>query len=203
MQNKAKQKGIHMFKIITSLLLFLFFTSSYAQDNLILTKLYENDQNSRKVKQIDWNNLLKQDSIRRVKVLQLIKENKLSTSNDFFHAAMIFQHGNDSISYKLAWKYSKKASKIDTSNKSARWLSAASYDRYLLSIGKPQIYGTQFLVFKKKYYLRNFDTTKVSDTERIYYSTRTLKEIEKFLESRNGEDEGLLMVPKNLKIIVK
>jgi len=192
-----------MIKIIFSLFFFSFITSLCAQDNLILTKLYENDQNSRKVKQIDWKNLVKQDSIRRVKVLKLIKENQLSTSNDFFHAAMIFQHGNDSTSYKLAWKYSRKASKIDTSNKSARWLSAASYDRYLLSIGEPQIYGTQFLVLKKKYYLRDFDTTKVLDTERIYYGTRTLKEIEKYLESRNGEDKGLLMVPKNLKIIVK
>ena len=120
-----------MFKRLFFFFFFFSITFFYAQDNTELTKLYEKDQSSRKVKKIDWKVLLKQDSIRRVEVSKLIKENKLLTSNDFLHAAMIFQHGNDSTSYKLAWKYSNKASQMDSTNISARWLIAASYDRYL------------------------------------------------------------------------
>ena len=179
------------------------FYNIYAQDNAELKKMYEEDQSSRKMEKIEWDKLVKQDSTRRVEVLEMIKQNKLSTQNDYFHAAMIFQHGKDSTSYKLAYEYSKKASVMDTTNSLFRWLSAASYDRYLISIGKPQIYGTQFIVFDKKYYLNNFDTTKVTDSERIYYGTRTLKEIKEYLKSQNGEDKGLLIFPKSKIIKVK
>ena len=92
---------------------------------------------------------------------------------------------------------------MDTNNISARWLSAASYDRYLLSIGKPQIYGTQFLIVANKYYLRDFDTTKIAEPERIYYKTKTLKQIREYLTKKNGEDKGLLVYPKSNKIIIK
>ena len=197
------RKGALMFKILFSLFFFFSIILCYAQDNPEITKLYEKDQSSRKVKNINWDILLKQDSIRRVEVSKLIKSNNALTSNDFLHAAMIFQHGNDSTSYKLAWKYSNKAFQLDSTNLSARWLIAASYDRYLLSTGKPQIYGTQFLVLNNKYYLRDFDTTKVSDSTRVYYGTRTLNKIREFLNKRNGEDKGLLIVPKHLKVIVK
>ena len=167
--------------------------------------MYEVDQSARKVEKIDWTTLHKQDSARRVEVYEMIKQNKLLTPNDYFHAAMIFQHGNDSTSYKMAWDYSKKASRMDTTNKYVLWLSAASYDRYLLSIGKPQIYGTQFIVIDNKYYLSEFDSTRVTDSERRYYGSRTLQEIREFLTKQNGEDKGLLIFPKSnkVKIIVK
>jgi len=165
-----------------------YFSCIFAQDNPELKKMYEEDQNSRKVEKIDWKVLLIQDSTRRVEVSEMIRQNKVLTSMDYFRTAMIYQHGNDSTSYKLAWEYSKKAAAMDSNNISARWLSAASFDRYSLSVGKPQIYGTQFLVIDNKYYLQDFDTTKVSDADRIYYKTRTLKEIRDFLTKQNGED---------------
>lgn len=192
-----------MSRILFFLLCVSFINYLYAQDNLELKKMYEDDQNYRMVENIDWNILLKQDSTRRAIVLDMIKQNKVSTSNDFFHAAMIFQHGNDSTSYKIAWDCSKIASMMDTSNKSARWLSAASYDRYLISKGKPQVYGTQFIVLDEKYYLQDIDTTKVTDLERKYYGTRTMEEIKEFLTNKNGENKGLLIFPKSKKIIVK
>ncbi|MFH0733088.1 MAG: hypothetical protein V1773_01405 [bacterium] len=169
------------------------------QDNIKLKKMYEEDQSSRKVEKIDWVKLSKEDSVRRIKVYKMIGQNMLSTANDYFYAAMIFQHGKDSTSYKLANDYSKKAAGMDTTNALFRWLSAASYDRYVLSIGKPQIYGTQFLIIKNKYYLSDFDTTKVTDAERIYYGTRTLKEIRDYLTTQNGEDNGLLIFPNPKK----
>ncbi|MCK9280798.1 MAG: hypothetical protein M0P71_09265 [Melioribacteraceae bacterium] len=186
-------------------LFFTVFSCIYSQDNLELKKMYDEDQNSRGVEKIDWDVLLIQDSTRRVEVTEMIKQNKVSTSMDYFHAAMIYQHGNDSTSYKLAWEYSKKAAVMDSTNLDARWLSAASYDRYLLSVGKPQIYGTQFLVINNKYYLSDIDTTKATDSIRRYFKTRTLNEIRDFLTKQNGEDNGLLIYPKsnNVKIIVK
>lgn len=194
-----------MSRTLLILLCCISFSCIYGQDNLELKKMYEEDQSSRKVEKIDWKVLLKQDSTRRVEVSEMIKQNKISTPMDYFRTAMIYQHGNDSVSYKLAWEYSKKASAMDSNNISARWLSAASYDRYLLSVGKPQIYGTQFIVMDGKYYLRDFDTTKVVESDRIYLKTRTLKGIREYLTEKNGEDKGLLIFPKSdkVKIIVK
>jgi len=161
--------------------------------------MFEEDQKARLEGNINWKVLIKQDSVRRVKVFELIEKKKVVTSNDYYHAAIIFQHGTDSISYRMAWNYSKRAFSIDTTNHNARWLSAASFDRYLLSIGKPQIYGTQFMIRENKWYLRDFDTTKITDAERILYGARTLSEIKEFLRKKNGENEGLLFYPKSKK----
>lgn len=180
-----------MYKIL--ILVISFTITSYCQDNQELKLLYEQDQNARKVENIDWPKLIKQDSVRRVEVNKLVVQNKLSSSNDYFRAAMIFQHGNKAPSYKTAWQFAQKAFQIDSTNRNARWLIAASYDRYLISKDKPQIYGTQFVVMNNKYYLQRIDTTKVSDKDRIYYGTRTLQEIRDYLTKMNGEDKGLLI----------
>lgn len=186
-----------MYKYFSPIIIFAIFFSPfntcYSQDNNDLSLLYREDQNERLVKNIDWPKLIKQDSIRRAKVIDLIKLNKLNTSNDYFHAAMIFQHGNDSASYKMAFDLAKKACLLDTTNRNARWLTAASYDRYLLSKGQPQVYGPQFAVINNRYYLQEIDTTKVTDSVRIYYGTRTLQKIKGYLTEMNGEDNGLLI----------
>jgi len=192
-----------MLKRIMLVLFLIMFNNICAQDNVELKKMYEEDQKAREEEKINWKELTKQDSIRRCLVKDMIKQNMLSTSNDYYHAAMVFQHGKDSTSYKLAWDYSLKASMMDTANTNARWLSAASYDRYLISKGKPQVYGTQFIILDKKYYLQDIDTTKVTDIERKYYGTRTIEEIKEYLTKQNGENKGLLIFPKSKKIIVK
>jgi len=192
-----------MLKRIMLVLFLIMFNNICAQDNVELKKMYEEDQKAREEEKINWKELTKQDSIRRCLVKDMIKQNMLSTSNDYYHAAMVFQHGKDSTSYKLAWDYSLKASMMDTANTNARWLSAASYDRYLISKGKPQVYGTQFIILDKKYYLQDIDTTKVTDIERKYYGTRNIEEIKEYLTKQNGENKGLLIFPKSKKIIVK
>lgn len=192
-----------MLKEIMLVLFLIVLINVFAQDNVVLKKMYEEDQKAREAEHINWKELTKQDSVRRSIVKSMIKQNVLSTSNDYYHAAMVFQHGKDSTSYKLAWDYSLKAAMMDSTNTNARWLSAASYDRYLISIGKPQVYGTQFIILDKKYYLQEIDTTKVTDLERKYYGTRTIEEIKEYLTKQNGEDKGLLIFPKSKKIIVK
>ncbi len=181
------------------LLLCLYFFSInclFAQDNQTLKNMFDEDQGTRLNDKIDWKILLKQDSVRRSEVQVMINQNKLLTTNDYYRAAMIFQHGTDSVSYKMAMNLSKKAYVVDTSNHFALLLTVTSLDRYLLSIGKPQIYGTQFMIRENKWYLRDFDTTIVTDNERKRYGAKTLNEIKEYLKKKNGEDKGLLFYPK-------
>lgn len=112
------------------------------RNNQILVDLVEADQKIRSTGQFD----LKSD-MERLKAVELIESNgELHTSVDYFNAAIIFQHGNNSSHYLKAHNLSKKAFLMDPALTKAKWLSCASADRYLLSIGKAQIWGTQFIL---------------------------------------------------------
>ena len=153
------------------------FTSfGQANDNAELKKMYEEDQSARMVPNIDWSIVSKADSAREKRVYQLIADGKLVTGKDYYNSAMIFQHGRDSIAYGMAVKQMKKAIELDsTINK---WLLAAAIDRDLMSRGKPQIYGTQYVKNgpNEKWKRYKIDTTIVTAKEREYYGVESLQE---------------------------
>ena len=111
-------------------------------DNAKLSEMYAVDQAAREGDHIDWAKLTKEDEQRRQEVRRMLASSEVHTGNDYFHAAMIFQHGQNPDEYLLAHALSMDA--VAQGNKDARWLSAATLDRYLLSIWQPQVFGTQF-----------------------------------------------------------
>ena len=166
-----------MKKIVLILLSLGIMTIAYSQDkpkdNQELIEIYKNDQADRLTDNIDWEIVSKKDSLREVRIYQLLDSNIVQTSLDYHNAAMIFQHGGDSTAYGMAVKLMRKSIELDsTANK---WLLAAAIDRYLLSIDEPQIYGTQYQKFgSEPWQLGKMDTTKISDAERIEYGVETL-----------------------------
>ena len=158
-------------------------------DNAELIEIYEKDQNDRKTDNINWQEISKRDSLRRDRVNEILNSNKIKTAKDYKNAAMVFQHGNDSTDYGKAVRLMKKAIELDsTINK---WLFAATTDRYLLSKGEPQIYGTQF--YKEgdePWILSEIDTTKITDAERIEYGVETLAEQRLKVIKMNSENHG-------------
>jgi ribosomal protein L31E len=72
---------------------------------------------------------------------------------------------------------------------------AASWDRYLRSIGKPQWYGTQFSIVDDKYYLMEADLSRVTDKERKAVGTRMIAEIKEFLKKQNKTEDATLDPP--------
>ncbi len=158
------------------LLFFPLITFSQTADNAELKKMYDEDQASRMTPNIDWIKLTKNDSIREKRVYELISSGQIKTGKDYYHSAMIFQHGKDSIAYGMAVKQMKKAIELDTTID--RWLLAAVIDRDLMSKDKPQIYGTQYRKMGEnaKWERYKIDTTQVTDTERKYYHVETLAE---------------------------
>ena len=111
-------------------------------DNAALTKLFTTDQSARQGKNIDWPKLRMEDNQREVELHQMLDSGQVRTANDYFHAALIFQHGDRHEDYLLAHVLAVNA--MSLGNHYARWLAAATLDRYLLSVSQPQIYGTQF-----------------------------------------------------------
>lgn len=95
------------------------------------------------------------DSLRRIRVDHIIKAGKLNT-------------GKDSIVYCKAVKFMKMAIEKDATIH--KRLYAAAIDRYLLSTGEPQIYGTQYgKIVDGPWKLDPIDTTKISDIERKHW----------------------------------
>ena len=141
-------------------------------DNPELRELFQSDQAARSGNISP--DLMVQDRQRRARAREIIDAGQMRTAADHFHAAMVFQHGEAPEDYKLAHELARKAAELDPSHRTAKWLGAAAMDRYLRSIGKPQIYGTQFMVLHDIMVLQPIDESAVTDEERKELGVPTL-----------------------------
>lgn len=169
-------KNIIKYSLIVLLLIFASCKNNtkeiFYSDNLELQTLYDKDQEERH-SDTDWEIINKNDKIREQAVLGFIKNKTLHTSKDYSNAAFIFQHGEDSISYRMAIEMMEKAIQLDSTIDQN--LLACAIDRELLSKNKPQIYGTQYIDNGEFVALYEIDTTIVSEEERIHLGFKTLK----------------------------
>ncbi|AZQ43591.1 hypothetical protein [Nonlabens ponticola] len=156
-------------------------------DNVELAKIYENDQSDRMTDNINWPEVTRRDSLREVRVYEMLDSNLVVTSKDHYHAAMVFQHGGDSTAYKMAMNLMERSVELDsTANK---WLLAAATDRYLQSVNKPQIYGTQyFKMGDEPWTMEPMDTTVITDEVRKQFNVETLAEQRQQLAEMNSEN---------------
>jgi hypothetical protein len=106
--------------------------------------IFEADQADRKAggAAIDWEAVSARDRSRRARTRELLDAGALQSGDDFWHAAFVFQHGGESASYLFAHTLALAAAARGRPD--ATWIAAATLDRYLQSIGKPQVYGTQY-----------------------------------------------------------
>jgi hypothetical protein len=115
------------------------------RDNPELIKLYEEDQADRQPKDgkaIDWAVVGPRDRQREARVKALYEAGKLRAGGDYYRAAMVLQHASKPEDYLLAHEFCVVAASKGERN--ARWLAAATEDRYLMNIGRPQRFGTQY-----------------------------------------------------------
>ena len=108
-------------------------------------RLYTQDQADRGVgpaKSLPWEQIDPRDRSRRIRVHELLESNQLKTAEDFHDAAFIYQHGHDPEDYLLAHVLAMVA--VQKGDTKSLWISAATLDRYLQTIGQPQVFGTQY-----------------------------------------------------------
>lgn len=89
--------------------------------------------------------LYKRDSLRLSQVKEIYQKGKIITPMDKFHAAFVFHHSDNSKDYEIAAKMAEEAAaeKELADNYLVQWLAKASYDRWMVSLGKPEKYNTQ------------------------------------------------------------
>jgi hypothetical protein len=146
------------------------------KDNAELARMFADDQAFRiSQERIDWAQRRLEDSARRVRVRELLESGDISTGQDFWHAALIYQHGETPDDYLLAHTFACAA--LARGKADAAWIAAASLDRYLGSVGQPQIYGTQFKLEDGKNYTQGlFNTTLIPDSLRQILGVPQLSE---------------------------
>ena len=115
------------------------------KDNSELARLFQEDQADRTTKDdkpIDWKAVEPRDKAREKRAKELYATSGLHTGADYYHVAMVLQHASAPEDYLLAHELCVVA--ISKGHEDAKWLAAASEDRFLMNIGRPQRFATQF-----------------------------------------------------------
>jgi len=79
---------------------------------------------------------------RAERVGEMARLGHLHSAEDFYHAAIILQHGARPEDYLLAHVLATIG--VFNGREEDKWLVAATLDRFLRSIGRSQIFGTQY-----------------------------------------------------------
>jgi hypothetical protein len=114
---------------------------SRSEQNEELTELARADQADRTNLSLRPEQLVERDRKRRRRALEILASGQAGTAADFWHAGLIFQHGEAPSDYALAHECAVSSAILGHTG--AGGLCAVTYDRYLLSMGHRQRFGTQ------------------------------------------------------------
>lgn len=133
----------------------------------------------------NWDEINKRDAQRETKARALLTEGKVETGREYEFLALVFQHSSNSEGLRLAHVLAVTA--VAKGRSSARWLSAATLDRFLQSLHQPQIFGTQLLSESRdngptKWTMEPYDRKALTDIVRAAWCIIPLAEQEKILK---------------------
>jgi hypothetical protein len=137
-----------------------------------LRQVYEADQADRRGGHLSPD-VFERDRTRRRRVAELLDAGAAESGEDFFHAAMVFQHGDSPDDYQRAHELALRAAELG--HRPGRWLAAAALDRWLMHQGRPQKYGTQYRLSGDGYELYEVDPA-TTDEERAEWDVPPLTE---------------------------
>ncbi len=112
----------------------------YSQRSKELTEIHARDQADR-VGGVMAPGAVFRDRDRRKRVSEIFAEGCFDSADDFFHAAIVFQHGDKPEHYMTAFLWFKESSKLGRA--AGKRMSALAIDRYLVSKTNKQLFGSQ------------------------------------------------------------
>lgn len=126
-----------------------------------------------KLPSYDWEkDVPKRDEGRREQARTLLAKPGHS-GEDYYYAAFLFQHGQEADDYLFAHILATEAVALGYGR--AKWISAATLDRYLQQIGQKQVFGTQYVGENYAYYLQHQHDPDVGDKFKALSSQQTLQ----------------------------
>jgi hypothetical protein len=152
-----------------------------------LSEIYQADQADRQnIQQLtpeQWSAIAARDEQRRARVMEVVGQAQLQSAEDYFHAAMVLQHGKEPEEYLLAHELATIAGFKD--HKIGKWLSAATLDRFLQSLGRPQRFATQYRREENGVWTLEPLDPSLPDAIRAEYGVPPLAEQSKRVEEMN------------------
>lgn len=146
------------------------------------------DRNARK---IDWPVVKQHDLERQQQTRELLRAGNIKSAEDYYQAAVIFQHGDQDEDIELAHALAVIAVTLDPAPEDTRYMSAATWDRFLTRKGKPQWYGTQFKRDETgRWVFLPVEQGAVSDEERKRLAVPTLAELQAQMDKLNAGRHG-------------
>jgi hypothetical protein len=121
-----------------------------------------------------WPAVARRDVEHRKIVLDLLRKQRVRSSNELYLAAFVFQHGQCPADYQLANRLAQGA--IDRGSEKAKWLYAASLDRYLIFMHRPQKFGTQFRLDERGRQVLEPVDPSTTDEERAKFNVPPLSD---------------------------
>jgi hypothetical protein len=110
-------------------------------------------------------------------VRQMLDEGLLRAADDYYYAAMVFQHGEAPEDYLLAHAMAMAAQAAGRPD--AAWIAAATLDRFLHKVDRAQIFGTQYVGGTGEPTTQGkFDTALIPDSLRRALGVPTLEQQE-------------------------
>jgi hypothetical protein len=127
----------------------------------------------------------RRDRARRDRGLAKLFRGEVGSARDYYHLAMLLQHGGLVEHYHLAHELALRAGQAGW--QPARWLAAAAMDRWLMTMGLTQRYGTQYVFSEERWklYPVDLDTT---DEERERWGVPSLDEARTRADEMNHEN---------------
>lgn len=131
--------------------------------------------------------LRSRDQARRQQVQRLIEHDQVHTAQDYYHAALIFQHGDTVEEIWAAHQWAMKS--VALGHEAGKWLAAAALDRWHMYQGQPQKYGTQLVPDGTRYRLWDIEPS-TTDEERAHWNVPSLAEMERRAQQLTLESKG-------------
>ncbi len=155
--------------------------------NAELIQIYDDDQADRSVpwEKIDWTKVTPRDQARRKRVDEIVAAGGAKVADDYYHAAMVYQHGDTPDEIQRAHDLAVKAVELDPDHDAAKWLAAASEDRKLMYEGKPQKWGTQYKRINGTWVVWQVDPT-ITDAQREAWNVQPLADAQAHAAQMNA-----------------
>jgi hypothetical protein len=134
---------------------------------------------------IDWSVVEPRDRERARQVLALVEAGKARTADDYYHAAMVFQHGATPEEVERAQRYALRAVELEPAHSKARWLAAAAEDRVRMYRNQPQRWGTQFRREGDRWVFYPVEPA-TTDADRAEWGVPPLAETQRMIDEMNG-----------------
>jgi len=140
--------------------------------------------------ELDWQAIAQRDQQRQSKVRALLRDGQVQTGKEFHYAALIFQHS--STTDELALAHVLAVTAMIQGDDSAKWLAAATFDRYRQNQKERQVFGTQFMLGAgdSKWSMEPYDQGAVPDSVRTLWCVVSLSEQKEALESLQSGKAG-------------